>query len=141
MKTYDRCNPSFIVTSKQIRIIQEMYPYRTYRYSELAMLTDEYLKAWCMEFPKDTKVLALSQHNGRGHLWSIILLQYPFWKEEWQIFAHYGHYSPLWVLIQPSLGITKKYFQFIEHGKLPKPVHKYGKRPLPETMMLNDLLA
>ena len=93
MSIYSRCNHPLIVNTPQLHIIEGMYPYNTFGYRDVGAVTRTFLEYECDNFPADTRVIAVSQHNGRGHLWGVVLLQYPFWETEWHLLGQFGHES------------------------------------------------
>ena len=88
MNIYERCSKS--ISSNQLETIGKMYPFGTIQYRELRQPTLEFLQSTFPDAPEETEVIAISQHDGYGHQWGIILLQMPE-EVDWQLVAHFGH--------------------------------------------------
>ena len=82
------------ISSEQMKIIKDMYPYSASNYKELT----SGIKGILSKFPekklnRDDQVLALSQHDGCGQIWTIILVNLgdEYGPSEWVLVGHQGH--------------------------------------------------
>ena len=123
MSIYEQCSPSVVVDSDQLRAIGEMYPYDTLGYRDVGAMTRAFLENQCADFPPDTLVVTISQHNGRGYQWGVVLLQYPFWKAEWHLFGQFGHER--WAICR---GVSRRHFSLIKRHTIPTETPDNGKR-------------
>jgi len=124
MSIYTRLTPSFIVNTPQLWTIGRLYPYEVFSHRDVGGSACGFLQQACAGYPDDTYVLAISQHNGHGYQWGVILLRYPFWDEDWHLIAQFGHNDGLRNLssrhglhsVHPPM--IKKYFKLVEKGSV-----------------------
>jgi hypothetical protein len=81
-----------ILSSAQVELIKEMYPYGALDYTSLNRVIGAYLqeKYGITDAKKNERVLALSQHNGAGWQWGVVLI-YDDARRNWILASHFGH--------------------------------------------------
>jgi hypothetical protein len=137
---YTKITPSFIIGPEELSVVEEMYPYSSCAYCELEPEVKVFLMSEQDSIPEGTKVIAVSKHVGRGHFWGVILIQYPFWTDEWRVFAQHGHYDRTNFLFPKNLS-PSHYLEFLESGKLPPPPNPYCQLKSPEILLVKDVLS
>jgi hypothetical protein len=82
------------ISLEQIKLIEEMYPYDASNYPRLRAGLNSVLTQYPhKKLGQRNQVLALSQHNGRGQLWTVVLvnLEDAYGTPHWILAGHQGH--------------------------------------------------
>ena len=84
------------LSTEQIELVKRIYPYDTWYYKDLERGLREVLKRYPhRSLGREDQVIARSQHDGRGNIWSIILInrEDEYGPPDWVLAAHHGHHS------------------------------------------------
>ena len=88
----------FTVLSKPLVLRQHhlkatslMYPYDLWQYKDLAAAAKPFLAENFSVWKPYMEVVAITNHNGWGRQWGIIVLHYPYSGTEWLVVAQFGH--------------------------------------------------
>jgi hypothetical protein len=71
---------------------QQVYPYELFQYYELGRDAKRFLRMRCAEFDEKSRVVGLSNHNGHGRQWGVILKSDRPNPSDWYVVAHCGHW-------------------------------------------------
>lgn len=117
-----RC--SVRIASEDISVIDRMYPYTIVDYNSLRPLLMQFLREHFDGLSPKAQVLAISQHNGRGKQWGVVVLQRPE-DDGWEIVGRFGMPAHAWHRIPP-----KDYYMLLARGIVPRHCGGHeGKRP------------
>jgi hypothetical protein len=108
MGLFKRC--SHTISSAQLEVIGMMYPYSICYYGDLRPKLIWFLITTFPTIDRDTKIIELSEHNGRGRQWGIVLLQRPG-EITWELVGQFGHHA--WFC-------TFDYLSLVKRGVVPK---------------------
>ncbi|HEY4489397.1 MAG TPA: hypothetical protein VJA87_02855 [Candidatus Paceibacterota bacterium] len=115
MALFKRC--SHCILPLQLDVIEKMYPYEIIYYGDLRSKLMTFLADEFADADGDTEIINLSQHNGRGRQWGIILLRFPG-EDDWELAAQFGHH--IWQRFSPKRFIAVDYFSLIRLGTVPE---------------------
>lgn len=112
MSIYKRLHSPIAVKHYHLHTIGQMYPYGTFGYKEMGVLTHIFLQRGDINLPDNARVIAISQHNCRGRQWGIVLIQRTE-TSDWQLVGQFGHGISIpftrWY-------ISWRYFALIRYG-------------------------
>ena len=124
MGLFKRC--SHRISPSQLEVIGKMYPYDILCYNDLRPHLVSFLADAFPDADGETKIIDISEHNGRGRQWGIVLLQFPG-RDDWELVGHFGHrpwLRPIWKKL-----VDFDYSFLIYFGRTPKsrpgPDHNY----------------
>lgn len=90
LMTIVKCDPPRCVPAGDLETIGKLYPYDIWYYRDLNAEARAFLTREFSTLPHDTEVIGISNHNGCGFQWGIILLRRPR-EENWGLVAQFGH--------------------------------------------------
>lgn len=132
---YEVCDPSLVMKCHNMgQVLHYLYPYDGEQYRRMRAVFASILQDHFSACPPETRVSMRAQHNGNGFLWGVMLVQYPFWENQWQLVAHINH------SFSPFSPVKLRHRNFVRYGSLPSNEKLSGGKRV-QTRSLNKIIT
>ncbi len=110
MKFWKLVNP-IVLTKRELPALGEIYPHELFSYINLGEAARSFLDKNFSVWTPYMEVVGITNHNGHGRQWGIILFHYPN-SEEWKIVAQFGHWPGE---LRPRIWFARWLARFLQH--------------------------
>jgi hypothetical protein len=121
------------IAPKDLYMVDRLYPYTIVEYRDLRPLLMGFLKEHFPNISPETKILAVSQHNGYGAQWGVVVINQPG-DITWEIVGKFGTPAHAW-----HRTPLVHYYMLLERGLVPKNFRGHVGKPVNEPVTVSWL--